>query len=316
MVNRDTALFGLMCFIWGLTWVAVKAGIATVPPLFFAGTRFVAAGALIFAYLVSTRQPVLVERSAVGRLMAVSLLLIGLTYGLLFWGMQFVASGTAAMLELSFTPVALMIFALLLRHERFDPVRASAIALGIVGLAILFGPKMSPGSNTREVLGAGATVLAAVVYGWGSALARPLIAAHGPGRVAAATMIGGFGLIAASFCSEPGAWTAMRGDWGVGAWAGWLFLLGFGSLCGFTIYLSLLSRWGASKAGSYAFVSPVIAVLAGVLTFGERVSGSDAVGMAVMLAAAVVAVRTEPRLPTRPAPDPGGASIAARPGRA
>ncbi len=298
MAHRNTVLFGFMCLIWGLTWVAVKAGLASVPPLFFAGTRFVAAGAVIFGYLLLAGQPVRFARSDAPRLAAVSLLLIGLTYGLLFWGMQFISSGTAAMLELSFTPVALLIFALLFRQERFDPVRASAIVLGVVGLAILFGPKMAAGSSVWEILGASATVVAAVVYGWGSVLARPLIAARGPWSVAAASMlVGGLVLVVASLCIEPAAWSALRGDWGVGAWAGWLFLLGFGSLCGFTIYLSLLSRWGASKAGSYAFVSPVIAVWAGTVVYGEHVTGSDAIGMAVMLAAAAVAVRTEPRLP-------------------
>ena len=298
MAYRDTALFGLMCLIWGLTWVAVKAGIASVPPLFFAGTRFVAAGALIFGYMVVAGHSIRFARTDGPRLVAVSLLLIASTYGLLFWGMQFIGSGTAAMLELSFTPVALLVFALLFRQEQFDVLRASAIGLGIVGLAILFGPKMTGGSSPGEGLGAAATVLAAVVYGWGSVLARPLIAARGPWSIAAATMLfGGLVLVAASFAIEPAAKQALRGSWGVDAWAGWLFLLGFGSLCGFTIYLTLLSRWGASKAGSYAFVSPVIAVGAGTVVYGEHVTGSDAVGMLVMLAAAVVAVRTEPRLP-------------------
>ena len=315
MTHRNTALFGLMCLIWGLTWVAVKAGIASVPPLFFAGTRFVAAGTVIFAYLLLAGRPVRFARSDAPRLAAVSLLLIASTYGLLFWGMQFIGSGTAAMLELSFTPVALLIFALLLGQERFDPVRASAIVLGIVGLAILFGPKMAAGSSLWEILGAAATVLAAVVYGLGSVLARPLISARGPWSVAAASMLlGGIVLVAASLCIEPAAWSALRGDWGAGAWAGWLFLLAFGSLCGFTIYLSLLSRWGASKAGSYAFVSPVIALWAGTVVYGEHVTVSDAIGMAVMLAAAAVAVRTEPRLSTQA--EPPVSAMLTRPRRA
>ena len=67
--------------------------------------------------------------------------------------------------------------------------------------------------------------------------------------------------------------------------AGWLFLVVFGSLVAFTIYLRLVRDWGASRAGLYAFVSPAIAVATGVLVSGERLRPSELVGMAIMLLA-------------------------------
>jgi EamA-like transporter family/CDP-archaeol synthase len=38
------SLFALMCLIWGASWLAMKLGVASVPPVFFAGTRFLVAG--------------------------------------------------------------------------------------------------------------------------------------------------------------------------------------------------------------------------------------------------------------------------------
>ncbi len=297
MPNRNIALFGLICLIWGLTLAAAKTGMATVPPLFFAATRFLAAGVLIAAYLMVRGKWVRFGRREAVRLTLVSLLMVTLTYGLLFWGMLFVNSGTAALLEMSFTPVALLAFALIFHQETFDPRRFSSILLGVVGLTILFEPKMMPGTSRWEVLGAIAIVAAAMAYALGSILARPLVAQRGPYVVAASTMVvGGTMLLGVSFVIEPEAIHALHGDWGLSAWSAWLFLLVFGSLCGFTAYLHLLSRWGASKAGSWAFVSPVIAVLVGMLMYGETFSRWDAIGMVIMLAAALVAVRTEPRL--------------------
>jgi drug/metabolite transporter (DMT)-like permease len=52
---------------------------------------------------------------------------------------------------------------------------------------------------------------------------------------------------------------------------GWLFLLLFGSLVGYTLYIQLLRDLGPAKAGSFAFVSPIIAVLVGVVAGGETV---------------------------------------------
>jgi len=84
---------------------------------------------------------------------------------------------------------------------------------------------------------------------------------------------------------------ALDFKWGVAAWAGWLFLLLPGSLGATIIYFVLVRDWGASRAGTYAFVSPVIAVLLGVAVYGEAVGLLDALGMALMLGAAALVIR-------------------------
>src|SRR3954447_19718173 len=80
------AAFGLMCLIWGLTWLAMKAGIAAVPPVVFAGTRFVVAGAALIAFCFMHRVPLPTARAGMLRLAGVTLLMVVATYGLLFWG--------------------------------------------------------------------------------------------------------------------------------------------------------------------------------------------------------------------------------------
>ena len=56
---------------------------------------------------------------------------------------------------------------------------------------------------------------------------------------------------------------------------GWLFLLLFGSLVGYSLYMQLLRDLGPAKAGSFAFVSPIIAVLVGTIVAGETVQAHD-----------------------------------------
>ncbi len=302
-LDRTAALFWAMCLIWGLTWIAVKAGVAAVPPLIFAASRFTAAGLLLFGFLWVRGWPCRIARADWARMIAASLLMVALCYGLLFWGMLFVNSGTAAMLELSFTPVALLAFALALRHETFNVTRALAILLGVFGVAVLFGARSAgaPGSGAMEPWGAAAVVVAAVVYGAGSVLSKPLLRAYSPALVAATTMlIGGLVLLACALILEPGSWDALKGRWGLAPWLGWLFLVVFGSLAGYTAYMHVLREWGASRAGSFAFVSPVIAVVAGYMVFGERISSVEAAGMAVMLLAAWLALREKPLAVTEP----------------
>lgn len=93
---------------------------------------------------------------------------------------------------------------------------------------------------------------------------------------------------------EDGALGALGGDWGWRAWGGWTFLVLFGSLVGYTIFMRLLRDIGASRAGSYAFVSPIIAVALGVALDGEEVRVLDAFGMLLLIAAAYLALRIHP----------------------
>ena len=58
----------------------------------------------------------------------------------------------------------------------------------------------------------------------------------------------------------------------------------------FTIYLTLLRDWGPSRAGLYAFVSPVVALLVGVLFFEESLGPFEIIGSVTMLGAAGIAL--------------------------
>lgn len=298
---KDVILFGLMCVIWGATWIAAKEGVSAVPPGLFAGTRFLAAGVLLTGWLLATRQKVTVARADWPRLVAVTILMVSACYALLFWGMKFVNSGTSALVDLSLTPVFLLAFAVLHGEERFDRNRALAIALGIAGLALLFGPKAMAGSrHVMELVGAAAIVTSAAIYSWGSVLARPLLRAYPSTLMAATTtLVGGVILLVGSVAFEPGARAALAGNWGLGAWLGWGFLVLGGSLVGYVVYMRLLHVWGASRAGAYAFVSPVVAVPLGMVWYGEKVVPTDVLAMAVMLTSAWLAVR-ESRLPAAP----------------
>lgn len=295
-LSRSTYGFLLLCVIWGSTWIGIKAALDRVPPLFFAGTRFTVAGIVLLGWAVVANEW-RVERSDWGRLAAASILMVGLCYGALFWGMLYVDSGSAAVLELGLTPVALLGFALLLREEQFAIRKLFAICLGIAGLALLFGPAAARAWSAADavarlhVLGALAVASAAMTYGWGSVLARPLLRKYSSTLIAGATtLIGGVSLLAVALTVEPGSWQALRGEWGVQAWAGWLFLVIFGSLIGYSLFIMLLRDIGASRAGMYAFVSPVLAVLLGAAVRGESVTLGGLAGMSVLLFAAWLAV--------------------------
>jgi drug/metabolite transporter (DMT)-like permease len=279
-----------MSLIWGLTWIAIKTGVTAVPPLFFAGTRFVAAGLLLLAWARlagngATGQHQAVRREDWAKLLVATLLMIVATYALLFWGMAHVASGLASVINLALTPVALFGIGLAYREERFSTRRALGIAIGIVGLTVLFRPG-GGGRDAAELWGMAAIVGGDVAYAWGSVLSRKLLRIYSPVRISGlTTLIGGLALTGLALLVEPIDRAVLTALATPEIAASWLFLVLFGSLVAFTVYLRLVRDWGASRAGLYAFVSPAIAVVVGVVLAGETLHASDLAGMVIMLAA-------------------------------
>ena len=117
MFDRNTVLFAFMCVIWGTTWLATKLGVNEVPPIFFAGTRFIAAGLLLLLLAAVRREWRWLTQAELLRLIVVQLLMVVLTYGPLFWAIKYVLSGLTAVLDMALMPVCLLGFGILLKRS-------------------------------------------------------------------------------------------------------------------------------------------------------------------------------------------------------
>jgi drug/metabolite transporter (DMT)-like permease len=298
-MNRNGALFGLMCLVWGLTWWPVKVGAAHVPPIFLAAARFMLAGALMLAW--SGRDAPSVPRSVRTRLLATALLVNTGNYALLFWGIARAPTGLAAIVNFATIPVFSLLASHWLEGEPILRRHLAAIALGTLGLALLFATRAlgalgAAPAASAELWGLSAIALGTLLYCVGAVLSRPIATAMPVLRLAGwQTLIGGVGLSALSLALEPVEARHLR------ALASWptlpalLFLVVAGSLAGFTIYLRLLRDWGAFRAGLYAFVSPAIAIGVGVVVLSERFGWAEGVGAVLMFSAAAIALRKAPR---------------------
>jgi drug/metabolite transporter (DMT)-like permease len=292
LLTRLHLLFVVVCLIWGATWIAIRAGVEVVPPMLFAGTRLVVAGAVLLAWRRLSGAPVTIARAHWPLLGVVALFTMAATYAFLFWGMRTVPSGLSAIIHLSLFPVGLYVFGLAHGEERLSARQVTAVALGLAGLAILFGPAAGARGDAAEPWGVTAIVASALLYGWGSVLSRPLTRAYAPAHIAGwAILVGGVVLLALAVAFEPLDRRVLAAFAEPQVLAGWLFLVLFGSLLAFTIYLRLLRDWSPVRAGMYAFVSPVIAVALGALVYGERLAAHQVAGGLVMLGAAWLALR-------------------------
>ncbi len=286
------ALFALMCAIWGLTWIAIRAGVEVLPPVFFAACRFLAAGPILLAMAALAGHRLTVPGRGF-RLLWTAMLVNTLCYAPTFWGMRFVPSGFSAVVSEALTPVAVFIIAVVARQDRFSWTRLAAVALGVAGLLVMFEGRSSIDPSPEALAGTLAIVFGTFSFCLGSVFTRPL-ARDLPALVVAGwhCVIGGAGLALMSLAMEAPTLALFAAFADPKVLAGWAFLVSCGSIAAYTIYLRLLDSWGPTAAIGYCFVSPAIAVMAGVLVFAERYTPTEGIGALVMLTATALMIRT------------------------
>jgi drug/metabolite transporter (DMT)-like permease len=288
-VTLNYILFAVMSLAWGITWLATKVALNAVPPLFFGAVRFALVAVLLLVFVRGFTR--LLTGPLAGRVIWSSVLINVGCYAFLYWGMQYIASGVAAVVNMSMNPVFLFGFAILYGQERATWRHALALALGIAGLVILFSAKASFSGTDIELWAAAAMVASSVCYSLGSVLSRPILGSATPLQLTVAqSMVAVVGLGAMSLAFEPVSGATFVAMMQPVPLAGLLFMVFGGTLVGFTIFLRLVREWGAPRAGLYSFVSPVVALILGTLVLGEPLTWREVTGGAIMLVAAAIAV--------------------------
>jgi len=311
------ALFALLCFAWGSGWMALKIGVAALPPLFFASSRFLAAAAVLVAFLALRGRLKALAAVPLRAAMPGAVLMFAANYGLMAWGVARVASGMAAVINLTSVPLAMALFGAV--HGHAHPTRKAMTGLGIgsCGLAVLLllpllsrtSDPVSSGTGVWGVLGLAAIIGGAACYAWGSILTRGRLAGVPALDLSTVQMgTGGALLLAASAATE--SWH------GIGApflepvrLGGWGFLVAV-SVASTPIYLALLSRWEPTRVAAYAYVCPVIAVAEGMVFGGETLTLPELGGAALLGVSAFLILRARSPGQT-PGADTGAALAAA-----
>src|SRR5438045_9377007 len=120
-----------LCVVWSSTWLVIKIGLRDLPPISYAGIRFLIAIVVLFA-VSAGRVGLLPQRVFDYLLLAFTgVLMFAVNYGLLFWGELHVSSGLAAVLQATI-PIFGMVFAHLMLPD--EPLRLQRLAGALLAL--------------------------------------------------------------------------------------------------------------------------------------------------------------------------------------
>ena len=276
-----------LCGIWGSTWLAIKLGLRDLPPITFAGIRFALAGAVLFAiiWLSGARLP----RSRRDWILLgyTGLLSITVNYALVFWGEQYISSGLAALLSATVPLFGLPLAHRYLQSEPLTPWKAVGVVLGILGVAVVFSGELGIGGPIALWASVG-IIIAALA----SAHAGVLVKAGGthiePSVLAGVQMVGGcVPLLIAGVALEG---SPLHFHWTPLALACLTYLTIVGSVIAFLMYYWLIRHTAVSAVLMIPLLTPLVAVLFGVLFAGEVIGWHTALGGAAIIGGVALTV--------------------------
>jgi drug/metabolite transporter (DMT)-like permease len=288
--------FAIIYLVWGSTFLAIRIGVREVPPFLLAAMRFLVAGLVICAWMIARGERLPSGRQWLSALvLAVPIFVID--YGLVFWAEQRVPSGVAAVMMATIPAFTALSEVILLRTQRITIRLASALLVGIAGVAVLMSRSLNLGGAPIDRAGAVALIVAALAWSVGSAFIRKLPLPSSKVMSSGAQMLAG-GVLLALAAAALGEFRDFRPSAvSRGAWLSLLYLIVAGSIIAFTAYVWLIHRESPTKVATYAYVNPVVAVLIGYFLAGETLDLRVALGTLCVLISVVVITTTRVKKP-------------------
>ena len=308
-MQRDSAsptavaiAYGLVCLVWGSTYLFIKLGVDVLPPFLLGGARFSIAGVILVTACLVTGRRLPSDRRTFARAALVGILLLTIGNGLLNLSEQHLSSGLAALLVATFPIWTTLIARFGRGAERLGPIGWLGLGISLAGVALLVKPFESGVESSWT--GVVAVLTASFTWAIGTVYARRRLVGVDPfGASAVETLVAGPLMFGVYFLLERG----QPIEWGGQAWLAVLYLAVMGSVVGFTAFVFITAHMTSSKVGTYAYVNPVVAVLLGWLVLDEQVTWRLAVGGATILVglSLVYLARVRERVP-EPAPEAVG----------
>lgn len=270
----------VLCCIWGSTWLFIKLGLRDLPPISFAAIRFALASAILLAIVAARRTPLPRNRSEWSLILKTGVFAFGVNYGLLFWGEQHISSGLAALLQATIPVFGMLIAHQYLPGERLTAWKLGGALLGVAGVGVIFSNQLAA-EGGMALWGSAAIVVGAVFVAYANVLVKARGSGIEPATLAAGQMLCGLvplACIGLAFEGNP-----FKFHWTTLAVVSLLYLTLVGSVAAFLLYYWLVRNMDVTKTMLIALVTPLAAVLLGMIVLGEQLTWRTVAGGALIM---------------------------------
>ena len=277
--------FVIVSWVWGSTWLAIKIGLHSVPPMIGAGIRFLIASSILF--IIVKMRKIKIPLSPDLRRLYIYLIFFSyaIPFGVVYWCQQFIPTGLSSILFGAYPLWVALLSHFLLSNERLDSFKISGIILGFIGVFIIFSRDIhwTDSSGFIGMVGILSTTLM-------QAFALVMIKKYGqPVSPFALNLVGmsvaGVLLFAGGILFE----SISTVIWDAAAIGSILYLAIVGSVIAFVTYHWLLKRVEAVYLSLVSFINPIIAVILGAIVLNETLAASVFAGAALVLFGILIA---------------------------
>jgi drug/metabolite transporter (DMT)-like permease len=284
----DRLLLLAVTVVWGLNWPSVKLALHGFSIWTFRTISFAGAALILMLAARWIGASLRVEKARDRLHLAVAGFFNTAGFGVLTaFAMLNTSTGRTAICAYTM-PIWATLLGRIVLGERLTAWRTVSLVLGSAGLLVLLWPLVETGLPIGAIAAIGSAIfwaLGTVYQKWAAVTAHPLaIAAWQLAAGAAAVAIGlpfaGIGALT-----------------GVGAipLAALLYTTVGGTAIAYLLWFHIVQRLPAGTAGLGTLLVPVVGVIASAVLLGERPTGADLVGFALIFIAALVALRPDPR---------------------
>ena len=288
--------------VWGSTYLAIRVGVESMPPLLMAAARNLVAGLIMFPLALRNRRAVVraARPDAPARRWpsraewlgcAIVGILLLVANGVVGVGEKTVPSGLAALLVAT-VPLWLLGIDAGLNHARLGLAPLAGLVLGLAGVALLSG--LGGNSHGTSVAGVITILGAAAAWALGTIMARRVTIPSSPALASGMELLAG-GAALLVLAAAAGEFGSLRlGEVSARSWLALGYLIVVGSIVAFSAYGIAVRTLPTATVATYAYVNPVIAVLLGALILSERLTPAMIGGGVLIVGAVVLVVRRSP----------------------
>jgi len=285
----DFGLYAGTVLIWSTTWLALKFQVGVVDPQVSILWRFLLAAPLMFLVCRIAGSPIRFPLHVHFRFAALGLFLFSTNFILFYNAGAYVVSGLLAVI-FSLASVINIVLAVLFMGEPLRARVALGALLGLSGVALMFWHEISASALGMDALKG----LALGIFGSLSFCIGNMLSAKAQREGISVLSANAWGVfygaivnflvalaVGSAFTIEPTARYILALLW----------LAIPGSVLAFWMYLALLGRIGADRAGYTTVLSPVLALIVSTFAEGYRWSALALIGLALVAAGNVLVLR-------------------------
>lgn len=273
-----------VCIIWGTTYLAIRIGVEHIPPMFFAGIRWLVAGSM-FLLILKQRGKSLPTKNDLKHITVMGLLMLGMGNGLVVVGEQYISSGLAALLITTVPFWIVGIESFVSKGPKLNSIVILGLVIGLAGVSLIFGNDWKDLLNTEYLFGVLSILGAVVTWSLGSVYSKyRKLTVHPLMSAASQMIIAGTAQIILGLILNEQSVINLHSD----GLLALLYLILVGSIFGYGSYIYAIEHLPLSLVSTYAYINPIIALFLGWIVLNEKVNVFTFIAAAVIIAGVVI----------------------------